>query len=265
MAQYFRNNYNKALANIPLNSSDVNITKIEVWVTNRANSTVNSRDVLGLLDLGENKVYNTFQVQGGQGYSAIPSGFAGPGFGQQSNNLLQVLPPGVRQTNSNDANSFFQSAGGGTDNFAKLTFARNLTDKEFILNPRLGYISLNQPLNADEVLAVAYRFTINGVEYQVGEFSTDNPVNNATPEVLYVKLLKNETLKTSLPIWDLMMKNIYTLGAYQVSRTDFKLNIFRIDEETGIEKPQITEGQRTTNKLWTQLTNLDNLNQQNDR
>jgi cell surface protein SprA len=265
LAQYFRNNYNKALENIPLNSSNVNITKIEVWVTNRANSTVNSRDVLGLMDLGENKVYNTFQVQGGQGYSVIPSGFAGPGFGQQSNNLLQVLPPGVRQTNSNDANSFFQAAGGGTDNFAKLTFARNLTDKEFILNPRLGYISLNQPLNADEVLAVAFRYTINGVEYQVGEFSTDNPVNNTTPEVLYVKLLKNETLKTSLPIWDLMMKNIYTLGAYQITRNDFKLSIFRIDEETGIEKPQITEGQATTNKLWTQLTNLDNLNQQNDR
>lgn len=265
LAQYFRDNYNKALENIPLNSSNINITKIEVWVTNRANSTVNSRDVLGLLDLGENKVYNTFQVQGGRGYSVLPSGFAGPGFGQQSNNLLQVLPPGVRQTNSNDAISFFQAAGGGTDNFAKLTFARNLTDKEYILNPRLGYISLNTQLNADEVLAVAYRYTVNGVEYQVGEFSTDNPVNNSTPEVLYVKLLKNETLKTSLPTWDLMMKNIYTLGAYQVSRNDFKLNIFRLDEETGIEKPQITEGQNTSNKLWIQMTNLDNLNQQNDR
>jgi cell surface protein SprA len=168
LAQYFRDNYNKALENIPLNSSNINITKIEVWVTNRANSTVNSRDVLGLLDLGENKVYNTFQVQGGRGYSVLPSGFAGPGFGQQSNNLLQVLPPGVRQTNSNDAISFFQAAGGGTDNFAKLTFARNLTDKEYILNPRLGYISLNTQLNADEVLAVAYRYTVNGVEYQVG-------------------------------------------------------------------------------------------------
>jgi len=265
LAQYFRDNYNKALENIPLNSSNIVITKIEVWITNRANSTVNSRDVLGLLDLGENKVYNTFQVQGGQGYSVLPSGFAGPGFGQQSNNLLQVLPPGVRQTNSNDAISFFQAAGGGTDNFAKLIFARNLTDKEFTLNPRLGYISLNTPLNADEVLAVAFRYTINGVEYQVGEFSTDMPVNNANPEMLYVKLLKNETLKTSLPIWDLMMKNIYNLGAFQVSRNDFKLSIFRLDEETGIEKPQITEGQNTTNKLWTQLTNLDNLNQQNDR
>ncbi len=249
LAQYFRDNYNKSLQNIPINSSPVNITKIEVWVTNRANTTSNSRDVLAFLDLGENKVYNTTQVQGGSGYSVLPAGFAGPGFAQQSNNLLQVLPPGLRQTNSNDANSFFQSARGGTDNFAKLTFARSLTEREYILNPRLGYISLNTALNADEVLAVAFRYTINGQEYQVGEFSTDISVNNSTPEVLYVKLLKNETLKTSLPTWDLMMKNIYTLGAYQVSRNDFKLNIFRLDEETGIEKPQITEGQNTNNKL----------------
>jgi cell surface protein SprA len=265
LAQYFRDNYNKSLQNIPINSSPVNITKIEVWVTNRANTTSNSRDVLAFLDLGENKVYNTTQVQGGAGYSVLPAGFAGPGFAQQSNNLLQVLPPGLRQTNSNDANSFFQSGRGGTDNFAKLTFARNLTEREYILNPRLGYISLNTALNADEVLAVAFRYTINGQEYQVGEFSTDISVNNSTPEVLYVKLLKNETLKTSLPTWDLMMKNIYTLGAYQVSRNDFKLNIFRLDEETGIEKPQITEGQNTNGKLWIQMTNLDNLNQQNDR
>lgn len=44
LVKYFRDNYNKS-ENIPLNSSNVNITKIEVWVTNCANSTVNSRDV----------------------------------------------------------------------------------------------------------------------------------------------------------------------------------------------------------------------------
>lgn len=264
LAQYFRNNYNRAQENIPLITSNINITKIEVWITNRSNSTVNSRDVLGLIDLGENQVYNTAQVRGGAGFSVLPAGFNGPGFTQQSNNLLQNLPPGAKLTNTNDANAYFQ-ASGGTDNFAKLTFARNLSDKEFILNPRLGYISLNTSLNADEVLAVAYRYTMNGVEYQVGEFSTDVPVDNSTPKVLFVKLLKNETLKTSLPTWDLMMKNIYSLGAYQVSRTDFRLNIFRLDEQSGVEKPQITEGQNTNGKLWLQLTNLDNLNQQNDR
>ncbi|WP_026897780.1 T9SS outer membrane translocon Sov/SprA [Daejeonella oryzae] len=264
LAQYFRNNYNRALANIPIITSNINITKIEVWITNRTNSTVDSRDVLGLIDLGENLPYNTAQIQGGAAFSALPAGFSGPGFPQQSNNLLQNLPPGARLTNTNDANAYFQ-ANGGTDNFAKLTYARKLTDREFTVNRQLGYISLNTSLNADEVLAVAYRYTNNGVEYQVGELSTDIAVNNATPQVLFVKLLKNETLKTNLPTWDLMMKNIYSLNAYQVSRTDFRMNIFRLDENSGIEKPQITEGANTSGQLWLQLTNLDNLNQQNDR
>jgi cell surface protein SprA len=82
---------------------------------------------------------------------------------------------------------------GGTDNYSKLTYARKLTDKEFTLHPQLGYISLNYPLNNDEVLAVAYRYTYNGVEYQVGEFSTDIPVDPNNPKVLFTKLLKNET------------------------------------------------------------------------
>ncbi len=264
LAQYFRSNYNKALANIPIISSNINITKVEVWVTNRNNSTVDSRDVLAFIDLGENQTFNKTQIQGGPGFSGLPAAFTGPGFPQQSNNLLQTLPPDARLTNSNAVNAFFQ-AGGATDNYVKLTYARKLTDREFNLNARLGYISLNTSLNADEVLAVAFRYTYNGTEYQVGEFSTDVPVNPANPQVLYVKLLKNETLKTSLPTWDLMMKNVYSLGAYQISRSNFNMIITRLDETSGVEKPQISEGQNLSNKLWLQVSGLDNLNQAGDK
>jgi len=261
LSQYFRNNYNRALANIPIISSNVTITKIEVWVTNRSNTTKDSRDILAFLDLGEYAPYNTSLIRGGPGFSALPAGFQGPGFTQQSNNLLQNLPANARLTNSNDVANYFQSTG-KTDNYGKLTYARKLTAAEFILHPQLGYISLNYPLNNDEVLAVAYRYTYNGTEYQVGELSTDIPVDATTPKVLYTKLLKNELLKTSLPTWNLMMKNIYTLGAYQISPNDFRLTITRLDDKSSIEKPIMGEGQKTTGKLWLQLTGLDNLNQQ---
>ncbi|MDB5030903.1 cell surface protein SprA [Mucilaginibacter sp.] len=266
LSQYFRNNYNKALANIPIISSNINITKIEVWVTNRKNSTTDSRDVVGFLDLGENAPYNTTQIQGGAGFSGLPAGFKGPGFTDQSNSLLNNLPAGARLTNdpSNSLISYF-AARGGTDNYAKLTYAQKLTPKEYTLHPQLGYISLNYPLNNDEVLAVAYQYSYNGKQYQVGEFSTDIPVDPTTPKVLYLKLLKNTLLKTNLPTWKLMMKNIYTLNAYQVSSTGFKLSIARLDDKSGIEKPIMEEGQNTKSKLWLQLTGLDNLNQQNEK
>ena len=266
LAQYFRDNYNKALANIPIISSNVTVTRVEVWTTNRTNSTTDSRDIIGLLDLGENRPYNTQQVQGGT--SGLPAGFIGPGFTQQSNNLLnrlQALPNQGRLTNSNDVATFFQTSG-ATDNYVKLPYSRKLTTREYTLHPQLGYISLNYPLNNDEVLAVAYRYTYNGREYQVGEFSNDIPVDAANPKALYVKLLKNEILKTNLPTWDLMMKNIYSLGAYQVSPVNFRMTIARVDDQSNIKKPLLTEGDTTIKgKLWLQLTNLDNLNQQNDK
>jgi cell surface protein SprA len=263
LSQFFRNNYNRALANIPIISSSVNITKIEVWTTNRVNSTTGSRDVLAFLDLAENNPYNKTVVSGGAGFSGLPAGFRGPGFPQQSNSLLSGLPSNARLTNDpqNTIGSYF-AASGGHDNYAKLTYARKLTPKEFTLNAQLGYISLNSGLNNDEVLAVAYQYTYNGVQYQVGEFSTDIPVDPNTSKVLYVKLLKNELLKTSLPTWNLMMKNIYPLNAYQVSPNNFRLSITRLDDKTGVQKPVMEEGQNTKGKLWIQLTDVDNLDQQ---
>ncbi|WP_428982390.1 cell surface protein SprA [Pedobacter punctiformis] len=265
LAQYFRNNYNKNLINAPIITSPVQITKIEVWITNKSGSTTDSRDVLGLLDLGENTPYNTGLLGG---TSVLPAGSTANGFTQQSNNLLQNLPATARFTNSNDVISYFQSTGGatsGTDNFAKLTYARKLTEREYTFQPQLGYISLNNPLNSDEVLAVAYRYTYNGVEYQVGEFSTDVTFDANNPKVLFAKMLKNETTKVNLPTWDLMMKNIYSIGGYQISNQNFRLDIYRIDNQTGVETPIMTEGQNLANKQWIGITELDRLNQQNER
>jgi len=266
LSQFFRNNYDKALANIPIISSSINVTKIEVWTTNRTNVTTNSRDVLAFLDLGENAPYDKTVIQGGGSFSALPAGTDVPGFTQQSNSLLRNLPASVRLTNDpgNAVSSYFASSG-GTDNYSKLTYARQLTSKEFTLYPQLGYISLNYPLNNDEVLAVAYQYTYNGVQYQVGEFSSDMPVDPVTPKVLYVKLLKNTILKTNLPTWNLMMKNIYSLNAYQVSPTGFKMEINRLDDVSGISKPVMEEGQKTKGKLWLQVTDLDNLDAQEQK
>ncbi|MCX2576326.1 T9SS outer membrane translocon Sov/SprA [Pedobacter sandarakinus] len=262
LAQYFRNNYNKHLANAPIITSPIQITKIEVWITNKAGNTTDSRDVLGFLNLGENQPFNPGSIVGGG--SALPAGTTATGFPQQSNTLLASLPADARLTNSNAIIPFFQG-NGGPDQYAKLIYARKLTEREFTFQPQLGYISLNNPLNADEVLAVAYRYTYNGVEYQVGEFSTDVTFDAANPKVLYAKLLKNETTKINLPTWDLMMKNIYSIGGYQISPLNFKLDIFRIDNETGVEKPIMTEGQNTANKQWISLTEFDRLNQQNEK
>jgi cell surface protein SprA len=58
MAQYFRNTYNKSMANLPAVNSLVQILRVEVWVTNRTGATTEARDVVALADLAEKAPYN---------------------------------------------------------------------------------------------------------------------------------------------------------------------------------------------------------------
>ncbi len=82
------------------------------------------------------------------------------------------------------------------------------------------------------MLAVAFEYTCQGQVYQVGEFSADI---SDTSQSLYVKMLKSTTQNPRLPMWRLMMKNVYSLGAYQVQPDNFKLQVKYLSDTTGIE------------------------------
>ncbi len=58
-AQYFMNNYNHAMSTLPIVKSQVQILRIEVWVTNRQGYDTSSRQIVGLMDLGEQQPYNS--------------------------------------------------------------------------------------------------------------------------------------------------------------------------------------------------------------
>ncbi len=267
LSDYFKDNYEAAFVNPPFIQSQIAINLVEVFITNETNKFDDARNVIAFIDLGEDTVFNKNQVQGG--LNRLPNSRrdtinldnGSTYVVQPSNNLIDNLPPNVRQSKDNTIDSYF-NGNGANDNFSKLTNARKLTSREFTFNPTLGYISLSRSLNAAEVLSVAFRYTINGVEYQVGEFSTDRPLDPLKPDVLYTKLLKNATLKTNLPTWDLMMKNIYPLNAFQINEKNFRLNVVRLDESTGIERQVITEGMKTSGQQFIQLLNVDRLNTQ---
>lgn len=119
----------------------------------------------------------------------------------------------------------------GSD-YEVLENARKLDDSEYEFNTKLGYISLNQPLENDEVVAVAFQYTINGNVYQVGEFSNEGDFSSSannqeiSTNNLILKMLKSTITNVQKPVWKLMMKNIYNLGTYEFSSSDFKLDIF---------------------------------------
>ena len=248
LAQYFRDNYDKFLKNYPYINSPIQITRIEVWITNRGSQTRNIRNIVGFQDLGEsdpgkttldNKITNFFN---GKVFSSPPA---------NENNRLDpdaIAKGGILSTDIRDIASIPNSFGPYNSSFnegfdyAVLESARKLSQSEYKLHSQLGYISLNQRLSNDEVLAVAFQYTFNGKIYQVGEFANggvettsvvdtnpDGSPKSIVNNNLVVKMLKSNITDVRQPIWDLMMKNIYNTGAFQLSEENFRLNILYSD------------------------------------
>ncbi|MCH5240450.1 MAG: cell surface protein SprA [Muribaculaceae bacterium] len=251
LAQYFYDNYDEFASRLPHVSSGINITRIEVWVTNKSGYYDESRNFVGFMDLGENRTL-------ANDYWTPNYSFNNPS--NRSNNLIDVLKsdfPDARNINNvTQALEPLQTFGitGGKD-FEKVESARLLRSTEYTLNSTLGYISLKSQIGNDEVLAVAYEYTYNGQVYQVGEFSSD--VSN-TSECLYLKMLKGTTVSPKLPAWRLMMKNVYSLGAYQMAQKNFKLNIKFLSDTTGIEINYLPVG-AIANQPLLQVMNLDRI------
>ncbi|HCY96857.1 MAG TPA: cell surface protein SprA, partial [Polaribacter sp.] len=55
LSQYFIDNYANSLKNYPLINSPINITRVEVWITNRNASTEDFRSIVAFADIGESK------------------------------------------------------------------------------------------------------------------------------------------------------------------------------------------------------------------
>ncbi|MEL6393587.1 MAG: cell surface protein SprA, partial [Bacteroidota bacterium] len=78
-----------------------------------------------------------------------------------------------------------------------------------------------------------------------------------------MKLLKSNVTNVEDPIWDLMMKNVYSLGAYQVNQEDFRLDIQYEDPGEGFKRFLPNAGAITGLPL-IRVFNLDRLNTQGD-
>jgi len=292
LAQYFRDNYDRALQDYPFIRSQVQITRLEVWVTNRNQQTLNVRNVVAIQDLGESELGKDGREKTRIGIAGgAPAGF----FNNLGNDVYPqngvndfdpalignggALTPSIRDIATVEAgfNVPGYQVNQGFD-YAILENARKLEQgRDYQFNSQLGYISLNQRISNDEVLGVAFQYTVNGQVYQVGEFANGgvdattvsggvNPIieNNT----LILKLLKSNITNVEDPIWDLMMKNIYSTGAFQLDQEDFKLNILYSDPTprnyiTPIN-PNIGWPEGLEDRILINVFNLDRLNVYND-
>ncbi|MBX2887148.1 MAG: cell surface protein SprA [Ferruginibacter sp.] len=257
LSQYFYNNYNKVMSNLPAITAPVQILRLEVWVTNRMGTTTETRDVVGLMDIAEANPYLPPPVINVLGNPVVPSNGA--------NDLYsKILSQPDARNPAMVFNNLRNLGLNPVQDFEK-TFARKLDSTQYFFNRQVGSLSLSQPLQTDEVLAVAFQYSYNGRIYQVGEFSQDVPPDSttATQKVLFLKLLKATSQRPSLPIWRLMLKNVYSIGYGVLSPTDFKLDV--LYQEPGLgDKRYVPFGDKNLGTPVLSLVNLDRLNTQLD-
>ena len=221
LSRYFREHYDAAMQQLPNLTTGINVTRVEVWITNKTATTSNTRNVLAFSELGE----STSKKWGSGGtISSVP-------WNDANSEYQQLTTTYVGARDIDQANSVLDGAFEGGVDFEKVAAARLLNSSEYTLNSALGYITLKTSLQTDQVLAVAYEFTYGGATYRVGEFAADQSDNAGL--ALFVKALKNTSNSPHQPNWDLMMKNVYYLAS-NVERTRFRLDIKYQSDTAGV-------------------------------
>ncbi|MBX2901132.1 MAG: cell surface protein SprA [Cyclobacteriaceae bacterium] len=261
LGQFFRDNFEGWLSTLPQITSGVNITRVEVYLLNRQNDTQTLRNVVGLMDMGESdKIYRTGVINANVAPRSPTA--------NNANNLFTLL--GSIPATSDGINQALEGLGlvNGTD-FEKINSARKLAATEFTFHKELGYLTLQRKLQNDEALAVAFEYTYNGRAYKVGELSEDYG-NKPEDQVAYLKLLRPRKIAIKdqqgriLPTWNLMMKNIYNLNVSGLTRDGFQLRVIYRDDRTGIDNPQLQEGDYARTQQLIRVFGLDRLNPYND-
>lgn len=260
---YHRNHYDEAMEGLPIVASGVQITRMEVWITNKTSQTENTRNLIAFADLGEAKrndletplFYGPLpEINYLEIGDSIPDNSANLLYNYvKENQNVRSFSSAPQELSVTPYGSLIQAI-----DYEKLENARMLKPQEYAYNAQLGFISLNQSLNQDEVLAVAYQYTYRGEVYQVGEFSTDGVHGQ---DALFLKLLKPTLTNPKNKMWDLMMKNVYSLSAFQISPQDFRLDVWYNSPKKNVDV-NVIPLPNVDNIPLVQLIGLDRLNYQ---
>ncbi|MBL7816669.1 MAG: cell surface protein SprA [Saprospiraceae bacterium] len=272
LTHFNRNTFEKALKELPLVNSLFSIDKIEVWVSNERNEDREVRQIVALADLGEPTNFNNPQAvrrKSTAKFSNLDNQYLPD---NNANDLYERLQNDAAQTRRiNTVIRHIENNYGlvqGQD-FIKRS-AKRLQPSEYQFNPKLGTLSINN-VDRQQVLGVSFTYFYNGQgPFQVGEFGQDVaatsgsalPGGDSISQVLFVKLLKNTIQNPVIPLYDLMMKNVYSVGAYVTNPQDLRLDI--VYQDVSAEKADKRSLPELSKIPLLTVLNLDRLNQVGD-
>src|SRR5690606_14455803 len=158
LTQFFRDRYGNSLKDLPLVNSGITIRRLEVYITNDNRATENLRNMVALMDLAEGNaesVYNDDVLNAGT-TARTPAD-------NKTNKLYAAVTSGEDATHDNnrvdqalETRPFALQKG----IYFEHVKARKLNQSEYKFNPQLCYIALNSQLLPEQVLGVAYEYTL---------------------------------------------------------------------------------------------------------
>lgn len=254
LSTYFYDHYDEWAKNAPNPQSGIVINKVEVWITNTSGASRNNttRNIIAVRDLAE-----TYDEDGKS--ESWPNNSNGTTYAElNAKKELRDI-----QTTSNELGKMEINgeAMQSSTNYEILNNAKLLKESDYTLNSELGYISLKSSVTSDNIIAIAYEYTQGGKVYKVGELTTSTTdTASISTQNLFVKLIKS-----SLPspknkkLWNLAMKNIYSLGAYNVQEDNFKVEIKYYYQSDSITQ-LLNYIPALSNKNLLRVLNMDRLN-----
>ena len=270
LSYYFRNRWDDALAEPPtvlLADGFSKITDIEVWKLRNNNTDSDQTDIrkaVSLVDLGE--PVEVLTQANGFTQPVLPDE---DGNDQYTAANLQTLRDGGSTVNPQE---YLTATGNlseplAEDDYQVGDFKKLREGRDYSINASLGYISLNQRLQSNEALAVAFRYEANGQTFTVGNFSAEGGGTSGSQSAdrLVLKLLRPTNLRQPAPgsnpaAWYLQMRNIYRLRGSNFNPQNFELDVlYAPSGQTASNTiPQISAQDQLL-----QLLGLDRLNDNN--
>ncbi|PEN06191.1 cell surface protein SprA [Longimonas halophila] len=231
LSYYFRNRWNDALENpnaVTTFDGFDRITDVEVWRLETAPDpdAQNVRRSVAMVDIGEPVEVLT-----------EADGFTTPVLPANANH--QYSTANLETLRDGDTATPSEVLTGGTlpeslneQDFQVGSYRLLSEGRDYTLNSRLGYISLQQSLRSNEAIAVAFRYREGAESVQVGDFTADSggSTGGVNSDRLVLKLIRpsnpvQPSTQTNPAAWYLEMRNIYPLRGRNFDADNFELDI----------------------------------------
>lgn len=258
LGHHFVSSYENAIKSLPNINSNIYIRRAEVWVTNRTNDYSSARNIIAFTDMGESQQLTNSNWQKTPLSAQFPSNDSNSLYSTLLNQYAQIRDIHV----ATQALSSIMEAG---KEYEKIEMARKLNETEYTIHPKLGYISIHTPIQSDDVIAIAYEYTVDGQLFQVGEFASDSYNESASSSVnntptLWLKLLKPVAINPQSPLWSGMMKNVYNLQYTNIQTQRSRVDITYQNSELNSYTPYLPNTDKTREGLIVSLLGFDKLN-----